>query len=133
LVEWWVLRLDVKQRRAAQIALAVLAFIAIAVAVGTDQPIVLFALGTVVTSIVLLHRMPASQLMAGETRVRIYVTLATWTALAALLAFSKLDELALLRTGTVLFAAGVLITLAVCLTGEIREADALRLRQRELS
>jgi hypothetical protein len=133
LIEWWVLRLDITTRRWSQAGMAIAAFSSLAAAVGTDQSIVLSTLATMVTSIVLVHRLPASQLIAAETRVRIYVTAATWIALAALLAFSKLDDYATLRTGTVLFAAGVLITLAVCLAGEIREADALRLRNRESS
>jgi hypothetical protein len=133
LIEWWVLRLDNAKRRWAQALMALTAFVVLAAGVGTDQVAVLTSLGAIVTAVVLVHRLPASQLVPAETRVRVYVTLATWMALAALLAISRLDDYATLRTGTVLFAAGVLITLAVCLAGEIRDADALRLRNRESS
>ena len=133
LIEWWMLRLDAARRRWSQGAMTLIAFVTLAAAVGTDQQIGLSVVAAVVTSIVLLHRMPASQLNATETRMRICVTLVTWTALSALLSLQKLDELAMLRMGTVLFAAGVLITLALCLSAETPEADALRLRNREIS
>jgi hypothetical protein len=128
LVEWWVLRLSALQRRWALACMGVASFALLASAVGTDHPVVLSALGALATATVLIHRLPASQLVPSETRVRIYVTVATWTALTALLSISKLDEHALLRAGTVLFAAGVLITLSVCIAAEIRESGALRLR-----
>ena len=133
LIEWWMLRLDAAGRRWTQGAMTVIAFISLAAAVGTDQQVTESAVAAVITAIVLLHRMPASQLNAAETRRRICVTLGTWTALAALLSLQKLDELAILRMGAVLFSAGVLITLALCLSGETPEADALRLRNREIS
>jgi hypothetical protein len=128
-----MLRLDVVRRRWSQGAMTLIAFIALAAAVGADQPVMLSAVAAVVTAIVLLHRMPASQLNATETRMRICVTLATWAALAALLSLQKLDDLAILRLGTVLFSSGALITLTLCLSGETPDTDALRLRKREVS
>jgi hypothetical protein len=128
LVEWWVLRLSTAQRRWSQAAMGVSAFALLASAVGSNHPVALSAFGALVTSIVLLHRLPASQLIANEARVRIYVTVATWAALTALLSISKLDEHAVLRAGAVLFAAGVLITLSVCMAAEIRESGSLSLQ-----
>ena len=133
LIEWWVLRLNEVQRRCMQGAMAILAFASLAAAVGSDRVMALSVTSAVVMAVSLLHRMPASQLSAIATRTRVGVTLATWTALSVLLVTSKLDELATLRMGAVLFASGVLITLALCLSGETPEADALRLRNRESS